>query len=99
MDLDIWVSKDTGLDVETYKSAFRQMASMQPSGTDWIGEVLKIEGFPVLRETTVRMAGSEMTTREELVGIESKDAPKGHYEPPTGYAEEPFDFMSAMPGR
>lgn len=99
MDLQIWASTDTGLDIETYKQAFLQVASMQPSGTEWIAEVLKIDGFPVLRETTVTMAGSEMTTREELVAIENKDAPEGHYEPPAGYTEEPFDFLSAMPGR
>jgi len=99
IDLDIWASKDTGLDVETYKKALLQVMSMQPSGTEWIADVLKIEGFPVLRETTMKMGGSEMKTREELVGIENKDAPKGYYDAPAGYTEEPFDFMQAMPGR
>lgn len=98
MDLVVWASTGTGLDVDTYKRLALEMASMQPTGTEWISKVLAIPGFPVMRETTVKMNGSEMTTREELVGIEDKEPPAGIYAPPSDYKEEPFDFMSAMPG-
>jgi hypothetical protein len=48
----------------------------------------QIEGFPVIEEADVEMAGSRFKTREELVSAETKDAPAGTYDPPAGYAAQ-----------
>jgi hypothetical protein len=36
------------------------------------------------------MGASRFKTREELVTVETKDAPPGSYEVPAGYAAQPF---------
>ena len=35
------------------------------------------------------MGASRFKTREELVSVETKDAPAGTYEPPAGYTAQP----------
>ena len=36
------------------------------------------------------MGTSHFKTREELVSVETKDAPAGAYEPPAGYTAQPW---------
>ena len=66
-------------------------------GAEWIKQIMALEGFRVLQETSVNMMGTEFKMLEELVSIEEKDAPAGTYSPPEGYKLEPFD-MGAMGG-
>jgi hypothetical protein len=97
-DQELWMTEDVPFDVNGYKQMTEALFSMQPLGADWKKEVLAIEGFPVLQETTVRMMGNEFKAREELISIEEKDAPAGTYAPPPDYTMKPFDFMAGFGG-
>jgi len=96
LDQDLWMTEAVKFDVAGYKKMAEALFSMQPIGADWKKEILAIEGFPVLQETTVRMMGNEVKSREELISLEDKEAPAGTYAPPAGYAVKPFDFMAGF---
>lgn len=95
-DLDLWMTDAVKFDVAGYKKMTEALFSMQPIGGEWKKEILAIEGFPVLQETTIRMMGNEITSREELISVEDKEAPAGNYAPPPDYTVKPFDFMSGF---
>jgi len=95
-NMDLWMTDKVKFDVAGYKELTGAMFALQSIGAEWKKEILAIEGFPVLQETTVRMMGNEMKSREELVSVEEQDAPAGNYAPPAGYAMQPFDFMSGF---
>ena len=97
MDMSVWASTETGIDVEAYKSLTMEMASLQP-GMDWIQDVLAIDGFPVLRETSVVVEGNSLDSTDQLVSIEKKDAPAGNWAPPGDYTEEPYDLLGSLTG-
>ena len=89
LDTTIWTSKDIAFH-EAYSRLAANLAALQPGAAEWARKLQQIEGFPVLQETEVDMAGSRFKTREELVSVETKDAPAGAYEPPAGYRARPF---------
>jgi hypothetical protein len=95
----IRISNAAGLNLETTTwastdvlahGALNRMAmslsALQPGGAVWGRELAKIEGFPVLNESSVTLSGSRFKTREELVSIAEKQAPAGQYDPPAGYS-------------
>ncbi|HET9211578.1 MAG TPA: DUF4412 domain-containing protein [Thermoanaerobaculia bacterium] len=89
LDTTVWASPD----VASHQALTRlaaSIAALQPGSADWALKLAKIEGFPVLQEAAVTMGTSHFKTREELVGIETKDAPAGTYEPPAGYTAQPY---------
>ena len=61
-----------------------------PAPADWARKLEQIDGFPVAQEANVTMGASHFKTREELVSVETKDAPAGAYEPPAGYTAQPW---------
>lgn len=86
VDTVVWATKEIDIDHPTYqKLAAQTMATA--GGADLVTEMAKIEGFPVLQETTFDMAGQTVSSREELVSVEEKDAPPGTYAVPEGYTE------------
>lgn len=96
MDVVLWVSPE----VEAHKSFNRMaatLAALQPGAAAWAAELERIAGFPVLQESTVDVVGTRFKTREELVSVETRDAPAGLYEPPGGYKQQPFNPL-AQPG-
>lgn len=95
-NLDLWMTNKVQFDVSGYKAMADALFSMQSVGAEWKKEVLAIEGFPVLQETTVRMMGHELKSREELVSVEEREAPAGTYAPPAAYTMKPFDFMDGF---
>jgi len=97
MDMTIWAAKESGIDMASYKRLMMQLATLQP-GMDWIQEVLSIDGFPVLRETSVVIDDNTVGSRDELVSIETKEAPAGNWSPPGDYTEEPFDLVGGLTG-
>lgn len=89
LDTTVWASPD----VASHQALTRlaaSIAALQPGSADWAQKLSQIEGFPVLQEADVTMGTSHFKTREELVGIETKDAPAGTYEPPAGYTAQPY---------
>lgn len=86
----VWVSKD----IASYPALNKltaALAALQPGAADWSQKLGQLEGFPVLKEDDVDALGARFKTREELVSVETKEAPAGIYDPPAGYKAEPFD--------
>ena len=84
LDTTIWASKDVA-SYQAYGKLAAALAAMQPGSGEWARQMQQIEGFPVIQEADVTMGGSRFKTREELVAVETKDAPAGTYDPPAGY--------------
>jgi uncharacterized protein DUF4412 len=84
LDTTIWASKDVG-SYQAYTKLAAVLAALQPGSAEWARQMQTIEGFPVLQESDVAMGGSHFKTHEELVAVETKDAPAGTYELPAGY--------------
>lgn len=94
---EMWTTTELGIDLEAYHGMARQMLSLQPGADELVAEMSKIEGFPILQETTVDLAGSTVTTREELVSVEEKEPPADAYGVPEGYTESESPLPTAPP--
>jgi hypothetical protein len=89
LDTILWASKD----VASYPALGRlavSIAALQPGSADWARKLAGIEGFPVLQEVDVTMGANRFKTRDELVSVETRDAPAGSWDPPAGYTAQPF---------
>lgn len=95
---EMWVVKDLGVDVSAWRAMAAELMAINPFGGSLAAEMKKLEGFPVLVEGTQEMMGRQRKTREEVVSIETKAAPEGHYDVPAGFTEKPFDPMESMGG-
>ena len=84
LDTTIWASKDVA-SYQAYNRLASSLAALQPGAADWARKLETIEGFPVLQEADVEMGGSRFKTREELVSVETLEAPAGAYDIPKGY--------------
>jgi hypothetical protein len=82
---EMWTTTELGFDLEVYHRLARQMLALQPGTAELLAEMAKVEGFPVLQETSVDAGGSTVTTREELVSVETKEPPPDAYGAPEGY--------------
>lgn len=84
LDTTIWASKDVAA-YQAYNRLAASLAALQPGAAEWARKLETIEGFPVLQEADVNMGGSRFRTREELVSVETREAPAGAYDVPAGY--------------
>jgi hypothetical protein len=91
----MWVSKEIEGFAKFNKMA-GTMASLQPGSGEWVKELEKIDGFPVLTESQVDALGAKFGTREELVSVETKAAPAGNYDPPAGYKAQAYNPIAGM---
>lgn len=89
LDTTIWASRDIA-SYEAYGRLAASLAALQPGGAEWARKMEQIDGFPVLQEADVKMGNSRFHTREELVAVETRDAPADAYELPAGYTARPF---------
>jgi hypothetical protein len=94
---EMWTTTEVDFDVEAYHRLARQMLALQPGTAELAAEMAKVEGFPVLQETTVDIAGGTVTTREELVSVETKEPPADAYGPPAGYELTDLPMVSPAP--
>jgi hypothetical protein len=91
----LWVSKE----IDGYLPLNRlsaTLASLQPGSTAWVKELEKIDGYPVLQESSVDALGAKFGTREELLAVEDKAAPAGAFEPPAGYTAKSYNPIPGM---
>lgn len=72
------------------------VAALQPGSNEWVKQLEKIDGFPVLTESQVDALGAKFGTREELVSVETKAAPAGAFDPPAGYKAQPYNPIAGM---
>lgn len=87
LESDTWASRDIAAYATLAQLAAAQ-AALQPGGALWGRELSRIEGYPVLNETNVKLGNSRFRTKEELLSAEEKEPPAGIYEVPKGYAEK-----------
>jgi len=95
MDIVNWVSKDVGVDRDTYKEFIGSMANLQMR-SDWMKKLAEIDGYPVEQDMTMTIMGKPIRSHSELVSVDERAAPAGTYEPPAGYTERKYDPMKAM---
>src|SRR5262249_41816051 len=87
----VWASKDVkGVDLASFHELLNAVQSLAMRGAPG-EERKKIEGFPVLIETTRTFGDREMKSRDELVSVAQKEAPAGAFEVPADYTKKPFD--------
>jgi hypothetical protein len=87
---EIWVTKDVGAGHTGWQDMYAAMMSANPSTIGAANEMRKLEGLPVLIESSRSWGDNEIKSREAVTSIEEKDAPAGLYEVPTGFTEKPF---------
>jgi len=93
----LWLSKDIAA-YPVLNKLTAALAALQPGASEWSQKLEQLDGFPVLKEDDVDALGAHFKTREELVTVETKDAPAGLYDPPAGYTAAPFDPLASAGG-
>jgi hypothetical protein len=91
----MWVSKEVD-GFAPFNKLAGTMASLQPGSGEWVKQLEKIDGFPVLTESKVDALGAQFGTREELLSVETKAAPAGTYDLPAGYKAEAYNPIAGM---
>lgn len=87
----LWLSKEIKFNQAMYQTLLTNLGDLgQMNG--WMKELAKIQGYPVLIETTMEVMGSTVTSRAELLSSSEKAAPAGHYDLPAGYAVTPLQI-------
>lgn len=91
----MWVSKEIE-GFGPYNEFAGTIAALQPGSNEWVRQLEKIDGFPVLTESQVDALGARFGTREELVSVDTKDAPAGTFDLPAGYKAQPYNPIAGM---
>jgi hypothetical protein len=91
MKMEIWASRDLGVDLSTYKIFSDAILSLNPFTKDLSEEFKKIQGYPVITISSMTMMGTETKTREEVVSVEKKDVPAKAFNLPKGYEKIPYN--------
>ncbi len=92
--MNMWTSKDLGIDLKEFKNLYTQTLASNPMFKDFIGEFEKIDGYPVLTEFSMDMMGTEQKYTEEVLSVEKTSPAAETYELPEGYSKtayNPFD--------
>jgi len=90
-NMEIWASKDLGIDMNLYKRFYKEILSLSPMTKDFLEDFQKMDGYPVLTKVSMTMMGSEMKYKEEVISVEKKDAPPGTYDIPQGFTKTSFN--------
>src|SRR6185503_8723287 len=82
---EMWVTKEVGVDPAAWPELFAAFLSANPMAGGMATEMKKVDGFPVLVETTRKMMNTEVKSREAVLKVEQKDAPADFYDVPKDY--------------
>jgi hypothetical protein len=91
MTMEIWATKETGIDLKAFRKFYDVLLSMNPFTKDLVEEFKKIEGYPVLTKISMRVKGVETKSQEEVITIEESRAPRGTYDLPPEYSRVAYD--------
>jgi hypothetical protein len=91
MTMEIWTSKDLGIDLDIYKKFRSETILLNPMFKGLTEEFQKTEGYPVLTKMSMTMMGAETKSQEQVLSVEKKDAPLGTYDLPQGYTKTAFN--------
>ncbi len=89
--MDMWTSRDLGVDLDEFKELYTKTLETNPVFKDFIGEFEKIDGYPVLTEFTMTMMGTEQKSKEEVISVEKISPPAGTYDLPEGYTKTAYN--------
>lgn len=91
IEMDMWTTKDLGVDLNEFKKLYAKTMAANPMFQDLIQNFDKLDGYPVLTEFTMDVMGAQQKYREEVTSAEKKDAPAGTYDLPEGYTQTEFN--------
>jgi len=91
MKMEMWATKDIGIDLKIYNKFSEEMLALNPMTRNFVEEFKKIDGYPVLTNFSMTMMGAETKYREEVVSVEEKGAPPGIYDLPQGYTKSVYN--------
>lgn len=91
MTIEMWTSKDLGIDFDLYKKFYGETILLNPIFKSIVEELQKIEGYPVLTKLSMTMMGAETKSQEEVLSVEKKDPPPGTYDLPQGYTKVAYN--------
>jgi hypothetical protein len=89
--MNIWTSKDLGVDLNEFKELYTKTLAANPMFKDFIQDFEKMDGYPIYTEFTMDMMGNQQKYTEEVVSVEKMNAPAGTYELPEGYTKSAFN--------
>lgn len=97
---DVWASKDVKVDAAAFHQMYTatQSLAMGMGGNAGNDELKKIEGVPVLIESSRMMGEEKVVSRQEIVSVESKEGAATLFDIPADYEKKPFDMRTAMGG-
>lgn len=91
MKMEMWTTKDLGIDLDVYKKLYGEMLAIQPMMQGFAEEFEKIDGYPIMTMFSMQMMGTETKYQEEVLLVEKKDAPVGTYDLPEGLTKTAYD--------
>lgn len=89
--MEIWATKNVDIDFEMFKKFYAEVLLLIPFLRELSKESEKIDGLPVLTTLSMNIVGADTGYEEQVVSIETKDAPPGTYELPKGYTRVAFN--------
>jgi hypothetical protein len=89
--VEIWNTKDLGIDLDLYKKFYSLTLELNPMFKEAMAELEKMEGITVLEKSSMKTMGTEQKYQEEVVSVEKKDAPAGTYDLPKGYKKTAYN--------
>lgn len=98
----VWAASDVGFDLSKFMAeAYGNIIKAQNMFFDdaAVSEMKKIQGIPILTETTLEMMGAQSRSSSEVVEIGKKTPPPGVYAVPAGYAKTDKLSMKDMQRR
>jgi len=87
--MKIWATTDVPFDLTNYQEMLGAVQKAQMFvGEATVKEFAKIKGIQVATETTREINGIQIRMTTEVVEISQKDAPRGIFDVPAGYAKK-----------
>jgi len=102
MESEIWATTETSVDLDRYFELYSNVMSLQPGMDAMLAELKKIDGYVVAQNATMTMSfmgDTSIGSSDEVVSIETIDAPTGTYTVPADYTKKEFNYMEMMQGR
>ena len=96
MTNNTWVTKDVEIDYSMFSRLMTAPMTQMPGFQELIAEMEKMGGIPVLVEGSINMMGNQVKNKQEVLEIETKDAPDGTYDIPKGYKKTTFEPKMGM---
>jgi hypothetical protein len=96
MTNNTWVTKDVDIDYAMFSRLMSAPMSQMPGFQELMTEMEKMDGIPVLVEGSMNMMGTEVKSKQEVLEIETKDAPDGVYDIPKDYKKVTFEPKMGM---